>query len=159
MTGGWELLAVAGAIGLVLGRIAWRDGTRFEVAWGDVLMLAALGMWWQGMAAWVSILAGILLGTGAIAGQMVVARWGGRRSPVCAGDAMLMGAAGALLGPMGLAVSWLLNVPAGLAYRWWLAQRRRRRNWLRGYVPLGPSYCVSAGVVVLWQAATGRNGL
>ena len=120
------------AIGGMLWRIAWRDATRFEVAWGDVLALAVLGAWWQGLDAWVPVLGGVLIGTGAIVGQMVVARARGRRSPVYAGDAMLMGAAGALLGPLGLAVSWLVHVPAGLAYRWWLARRRGRRDWLRG---------------------------
>lgn len=153
----WETVIAVTAIGVVLARIAWRDATRFEVAWGDVLALAGLGVWWQGTAAWASIVAGVGLGAGAIAGLNALARWRGRRAPACAGDVMLMGAAGAVLGPAGLAASWVLNLPAGLAYRWWLA-RRRRRPWLRGYVPMAPAYCASAGVVLVWQAATGRNG-
>lgn len=152
----WETAIVVVAIGAVLARIAWRDGTRFEVAWGDVLVLAALGAWWQGPAAWASVLGGVGLGTGAVAGLNALARWRGKRTPACAGDVMLMGAAGAVLGPAGLAVSWVLNLPAGLAYRWWLA-RRRRRAWLLGYAPMAPAYCVAAGVVLVWQAA-GRGG-
>ena len=159
MTPRWETVLVAAAIGAVLGRIAWRDATRFEVAWVDVLALAALGVWWRGAAAWASVLAGAGLGVGTIAGLNALSRRRGARVAACAGDAMLMGAAGAVLGPAGLAVSWVLNLPAGLAYRWWLAARRRRRRaWLRGYVPMAPAYCVSAGIVVLWQAVVVRAG-
>lgn len=157
MTARWETVVVAVAIAAVLGRIAWRDGTRFEVAWVDVVALAALGVWWQGSGAWASILGGVGLGIGGMTGLIALSRWRGARAPACAGDVMLMGAAGTVLGPAGLAVSWVLNLPAGLAYRWWLA-RRRRRPWLRGYVPMGPPYCVSAGAVLAWQVVTGRNG-
>lgn len=157
MTPGVETVAAVGGIGAVLGRIAWRDGTRFEVAWGDVLVLAALGVWWQGLAAWASIVCGVGLGAGVVAGCVAIARWRGARAPACAGDVMLMGAAGAVLGPVGLAVSWVLHLPAGLAYRWWLA-RRRGRHWRRGYAPMAPGYCAAALAVVVWQAVTGRNG-
>lgn len=157
MTGGWETVAVVSVIALVLGRLAWRDGTRFEVAWADVLVLAALGVWWQGPIAWASILGGVGLGAGGMAALIAVWRWRGRRPPAYAGDVMLLGAAGAVLGPAGVAASMVLNLPAGLAYRWWLG-RRRRRPWLRGYVPMGPSYCASAGAVLLWQAVVGRDG-
>ena len=157
MNPSWETVAVAGAIAVVLARIAWRDATRFEVAWGDVLALAALGVWWQGPAAWASVLGGVGLGAGAVAGLNALARRRGARAPACAGDVMLMGAAGAVLGPAGLAASWVLNLPAGLLYRWWLG-RRRGRPWRRGYVPMGPAYCAAAGAVLAWQAVTGRNG-
>ena len=157
MTGGWETAAVVSAIALVLARLAWRDGTRFEVAWVDVLALAALGVWWQGAAAWASILGGVGLGAGAMVALIALWRWRGRRPPAYAGDVMLLGAAGAVLGPAGVAASMVLNLPAGLAYRWWLG-RRRRRAWLRGYVPMGPGYCVSAGAVLAWQVVAGRNG-
>ena len=154
---GWETVLLLSALGVVLGRIAWRDGTRMEVAWSDVLVLAALGVGWRGTDAWAAIVAGVVLGAGAIGGLAAMARWRGVRAPACAGDAMLMASAGAVLGPLGLAVSWLVNVPVGLGYRWWLG-RRRRRGWDRGYVPMGPAYCASAGVVLVWQAVTGRNG-
>ena len=157
MTPRWETVLVVVAIAAVLARIAWRDGTRFEVAWVDVAALAALGVWWQGTAAWESILGGVGLGGGGIAGLIALSRWRDARAPACAGDVMLMGAAGAVLGPVGLAVSWVVNLPAGLAYRWWLG-RRRRRAWFRGYVPMGPPYCVSAAAVLVWQAVTGENG-
>ena len=151
-----ETAVLMTAFAAVLAVIAWRDGTRFEVAWGDVLVLGGLGIWWRGVEAWGSIVCGAVLGAGAILAQKVVAQLRGERRPVFAGDAMLMGAAGAALGPLGLSVSWLLNLPAGLAYRWWLGHRRGR-PWLRGYVPAGPAYCACVAVVLVWQAATGRH--
>ena len=156
MSVGWGDAALALAIVGVLFRIGWRDGTRFEVGWGDVLVLGGLGVWWQGLEAWPSVVGGVLLGAGAIVGQMAIAKWGGRRRPAFAGDAMLMGATGAVLGPLGLAVSWVVNVPAAVGYRWWLGRRRGRCCW-RGYVPAGPSYCLAAGVVLVWQALTSRS--
>ena len=157
MSGPWGDVALAAVIGGVLWRIAWRDATRLEVGWDDVLVLGGLGVWWQGLDAWATVVAGVVLGAGAIVGQMAIARWRGKRMPVFGGDAMLMGGVGAVLGPLGLAVSWMVNVPAGLAYRWWLG-RRRGRSCLRGYVPAGPAYCLAAGVVLAWQAVTGRDG-
>ena len=148
------VLLSAFAVALIL--IARRDGTRFEIAWCDVLLLGGLGVPWRGVEAWGSILCGVALGAGAIAVQIAIARSRGRRRPAFAGDAMLMGAAGAALGPLGLSVSWLLNLPAGLAYRWWLG-RRRGRPCLRGYVPAGPAYCACVAVVLVWQAATDRH--
>ena len=148
------LLLSAFAAALIL--IARRDGIRFEVAWGDVLVLGALGILWRGPEAWGSILCGAVLGAGAIAVQVAIARSRGRRRPAFAGDAMLMGAAGAALGPLGLSVSWLLNVPAGLMYRWCLG-RRRGRPCLRGYVPAGPAYCACVALVLVWQAVTDRH--
>ena len=151
-----ETIALLSAFAGVLAVIAWRDGTRFEIAWVDVLLLGALGTLWRGAEAWGSIVCGMVLGAGAILAQNAIARSRGARRPVFAGDAMLMGAAGVALGPLGLSASWLLNVPAGLTYRWWLG-RRRGRPWLRGYVPAGPAYCVCVAAVLVWQAMTGRH--
>ena len=156
---GWELETVALVVGIgaVLSLIAWRDGTRYEVAWVDVVVLGGLGVLWRGVENWDASVAGVVLGSGAIGIQVAIARLRGARQPVFAGDAMLMGAAGAVLGPLGLAVSWLLNVPAGVGYRLWLSRKRGRKG-LGGYVPVGPAYCPAAGAVVLWQAVMGRNG-
>ena len=156
MNEGAATVVLLSAFAVALTLIAWRDGTRCEISWSDVLVLGGLGILWRGVDAWGSILCGVVLGAGAIAVQIAIARSRGRRRPAFAGDAMLMGAAGAALGPLGLSVSWLLNLPAGLMYRWWLG-RRRDRPCLRGYVPAGPAYCACVAVVLVWQAVTDRH--
>ena len=154
-----ERIATMVALGLVLGVIAWRDARSFRICWAQVWVLGALGFWWQGAEAWLSAVSGIALGAGTGLALIGVARARGRRRPLFAGDVMLLGACGAVLGPMGLAVSWLLNVPAGVAYRWWLG-RRRGRAWREGYVPMGPSYCAAVVAVVCWQGmAQAKGGL
>ena len=151
-----ETLVLVLAIGGVLWCIAWRDARRCRISVVHVAVLLVLGVVWRGVDKWLAIGLGGGLGAGAVAAQIPIARWLGRRQPAYAGDVLLMGAIGALLGPFGLAVSWILNVPAGLAYRWWLAKRRGRRG-LGRYVPAAPGYCSGAAVVVLWEALMGRN--
>lgn len=146
------------ALAVVLGAIAWRDATRFEVGWGEVLALGTLGLWWQGAGAWLCVLAGAAFGGGAGIALMGMARTRGRPCPLLGGDVMLLGASGAVLGPLDLAVSWLLNVPAGIAWRWYLG-RRRGRGWREGYVPMGPAYCASVGAVILWQGTAQTKGM
>ncbi|MDD9982735.1 MAG: hypothetical protein OXU81_15495 [Gammaproteobacteria bacterium] len=146
-------MAAMAALAVVLGAIAWRDATRFEIGGGEVLALGALGLWWQGAGAWLCVLAGTALGAGAGLALMGTARARGRRRPLLGGDVMLLGACGAVLGPLGLAVSWLLNVPAGLGYRWWLARRRGRR-WTDGYAPFAPAYCAVVALMVAWTEWT-----
>ena len=149
-------VVLVGAIGSVLVRIAWRDAKRCRVAWIDVLVLAGLGVAWRGIDDWSAIGLGALLGMGGVGGQIVLAKWRGVRQPVYAGDVMLMSASGVVLGPLGLSVSWLLNLPAGIGYRWWLWRKRGERNFT-GYAPVAPAYCPAAGMVLLWQAMTGPN--
>lgn len=152
-----ERIATMVALGAVLVAIAWRDARRFEVDWAEVLALGALGFWWQGAEAWLNVVWGIALGSGTGLAFIAVARARGRKRPLFGGDVMLLGACGAVLGPMGLAVSWLLNVPVGIAYRWWLG-RRRGRAWRAGYVPMGPAYCAAVGAVLWWQGLAQAKG-
>ena len=64
------------------------------------------------------------------------------------GDAMMLGAFGFLLGPVGLAWTMLLGSAFSLAYRV-CVQRRRGRRIRKGLVPLGPGMTGGAAVVFL----------
>ena len=93
--------------------------------------------------------AGMALGIAAVALPIMVAQWLGRRWPLYPGDAMMLGAFGFLLGPVGLAWTMLLGSAFSLAYRVWL-QRRRGRRIRKGLVPLGPGMTAGAAVVFLF---------
>ena len=91
---------------------------------------------------------GMALGIAAAALPIAVAQWCGRRWPLYPGDAMMLGAFGFLLGPIGLAWTMLLGSALSLAYRVCL-QRRRGRPIRKGLVPLGPGMAAGAAVVFL----------
>ena len=91
---------------------------------------------------------GMTLGIAAAVLPIIVAQWRGRRWPLYPGDAMMLGAFGFLLGPVGLAWTMLLGSAFSLAYRVWV-QRRRGRRIRKGLVPLGPGMTVGAAVVFL----------
>ena len=91
---------------------------------------------------------GMVLGIAAVALPIIVAQWRGRRWPLYPGDAMMLGAFGFLLGPVGLAWTMLLGSAFSLAYRVWV-QRRRGRRIRKGLVPLGPGMTGGAAVVFL----------
>ena len=91
---------------------------------------------------------GMALGIAAVAVPIIVAQWRGRRWSLYPGDAMMLGAFGFLLGPIGLAWTMLLGSAFSLAYRVWV-QRRRGRRIRKGLVPLGPGMTVGAAVVFL----------
>ena len=82
---------------------------------------------------------GMALGIAAVALPIAIAQWRGRRWPLYPGDAMMLGAFGFLLGPVGLAWTMLLGSAFSLAYRVWV-QRRRGRRIRKGLVPLGPRH-------------------
>ena len=84
----------------------------------------------------------------AVALPIAIAQWRGRRWPLYPGDAMMLGAFGFLLGPVGLAWTMLLGSAFSLAYRVWV-QRRRGRRIRKGLVPLGPGMTAGAAVVFL----------
>ena len=92
--------------------------------------------------------AGMALGIAAVALPIMAAQWLGRRWPLYPGDAMMLGAFGFLLGPVGLAWTMLLGSAFSLAYRVWL-QRRRGRRIRKGLVPLGPGMTAGAALVFL----------
>ena len=91
---------------------------------------------------------GMALGIAAVALPIIVAQLRGRRWPLYPGDAMMLGAFGFLLGPIGLAWTMLLGSAFSLAYRVWV-QRRRGRRIRKGLVPLGPGMTAGAAVVFL----------
>ena len=91
---------------------------------------------------------GMALGVAAVAVPIAMAQWRRRRWPLYPGDAMMLGAFGFLLGPLGLAWSMVLGSGLSLAYRVFL-QRRRGRPIRRGLVPLGPGMTAGAAAVFL----------
>ena len=91
---------------------------------------------------------GMALGIAAVALPIIVAQLRGRRWPLYPGDAMMLGAFGFLLGPIGLAWTMLLGSAFSLAYRVWV-QRRRGRPVRKNLVPLGPGMTAGAAVVFL----------
>ena len=91
---------------------------------------------------------GMALGIAAVALPIIAAQLRGRRWPLYPGDAMMLGAFGFLLGPIGLAWTMLLGSAFSLAYRVWV-QRQRGRRIRKGLVPLGPGMTAGAAVVFL----------
>ena len=91
---------------------------------------------------------GMALGIAAVALPIIAAQLRGRRWPLYPGDAMMLGAFGFLLGPIGLAWTMLLGSAFSLTYRVWV-QRRRGRRIRKGLVPLGPGMTAGAAVVFL----------
>ena len=91
---------------------------------------------------------GMALGIAAVALPIALAQLRGRRWPLYPGDAMMLGAFGFLLGPIGLAWTMLLGSAFSLAYRVWV-QRQRGRHIRKGLVPLGPGMTAGAAVVFL----------
>ncbi|MDE0378168.1 MAG: TcpQ domain-containing protein, partial [Rhodospirillales bacterium] len=88
------------------------------------------------------------LGVAAVAVPIGAAALLGRRWPLYPGDAMLLGAVGFLLGPLGLAWAMALGSALGLVYRF-CVQRKRGRPFRKGLVPLGPGMCAGAAAVFL----------
>ena len=119
-------------------------------------LLAAAAAWRFGPGdgdegTWARLAEGVLgaaFGVAAVMVPIAVASWWGRRWPLYPGDAMLLGAMGFLLGPLGLAWTMALGAGFALVYRF-CVQRRRGRPFRKGLVPLGPGMCAGAAVVFL----------
>ena len=141
--------------GLVLAAMAAMavlDARRAVVDPRLVLALLAAAATWRylspdGNSPWMPW-TGMALGIAAVALPIAIAQLRGRRWPLYPGDAMMLGAFGFLLGPIGLAWTMLLGSAFSLAYRVWV-QRRRGRCIRKGLVPLGPGMTVGAAVVFL----------
>ena len=141
--------------GLVLAAMAAMavlDARRAVVDPRLVLALLAAAAAWRylspdGNSPWLPW-TGMALGIAAVALPIALAQWRGRRWPLYPGDAMMLGAFGFLLGPVGLAWTMLLGSAFSLAYRVWV-QRRRGRPVRKNLVPLGPGMTVGAAVVFL----------
>ena len=149
-------LMIAGlSPGLVLAAVAAMavlDARRAVVDPRLVLALVAAAAAWRylspgGDSPWLPW-TGMALGIAAVALPIIVAQLRDRRWPLYPGDAMMLGAFGFLLGPIGLAWTMLLGSAFSLAYRVWV-QRRRGRRIRKGLVPLGPGMTAGAAVVFL----------
>lgn len=149
---------VTAAVLAAMAALAIHDARRAMVDPRLVLaLLAAAAAWRFGAGAgedegaWARLAGGVLgalLGVAAVMVPIAAASCCGRRWPLYPGDAMLLGALGFLLGPLGLAWTIVLGSGFALIYRFCL-QRRRGRPFLRGLVPLGPGMCAGAAVVFL----------
>ena len=150
-----DLMMAGLSSGLVLAAmaaLAVLDARRAVIDPRLVLALLAAASLWRylspgGNSPWTPW-TGMALGIAAIALPIMIAQWRGRRWPLYPGDAMMLGAFGFLLGPIGLAWTMLLGSAFSLAYRVWL-QRRRGRRIRKGLVPLGPGMTAGAAVVFL----------
>ena len=127
-----DRIVIGLSAGLVLGAmaaIAALDARRAVVDPCLVLALLAAAAAWRylspgGNSPWTPW-TGMALGIAAVALPIIVAQWRGRRWPLYPGDAMMLGAFGFLLGPIGLAWTMLLGSAFSLAYRAWITATAR----------------------------------
>ena len=150
-----DLMIASLSSGLVLAAmaaIAILDARRAVVDPRLVLALLGAAAAWRylspdGNSPWTPW-TGMALGIAAVALPIIVAQLRGWRWPLYPGDAMMLGAFGFLLGPIGLAWTMMLGSAFSLAYRVWV-QRQRGRRIRKGLVPIGPGMTVGAAVVFL----------
>ena len=152
-----DLVFMAGlltGLALTLVWLAVADARRLEVEPRAVVAFCVLALLWRlARAEWVVAAAGIgegllgaLLGAAVVMAPICVAELRRRRWPVYPGDAMLLGAFGWLLGPVGLMWSLLLGSLCALVHRA-CVQRRRGRPFGKGYLPLAPGLCLGCLLV------------
>ena len=148
---------VTAAVLAAMAALGAHDARRAMVDPRLVLVLLAAAAAWRfgpgggGEGTWARLAEGVLgaaFGVAAVMIPIAAASWFRRRWPLYPGDAMLLGALGFLLGPLGLAWTMALGAGFALIYRFCL-QRRRGRPFLKGLVPLGPGMCAGAAVVFL----------
>ncbi len=149
---------LAGAVLAAMAALAVDDARRALVDPRLVLALLGAAAAWrfgggtpEADGTWARLAGGVLgasLGVAAVMIPIAAAALLGRRWPLYPGDAMLLGAMGFLLGPLGLAWSMALGSGAGLLYRF-CVQRKRGRPFRKGLVPLGPGMCAGAAAVFL----------
>ena len=154
---------LAGAVLAAMAAIAALDARRAIVDPRLVLVLLAVAAAWRFLgpggcveatgldtvaSTWIDALMGAAFGVAAVMIPIAAATWRHRRWPLYPGDAMMMGAFGFLLGPLGMAWTMLLGSALALLHRIWL-QRLRGRPIRRGLVPLGPGMTAGAAVVFL----------
>ena len=149
---------VTAAVLAAMAALAVHDARRAMIDPRLVLALLAAAVAWrfgggagEDDGTWARLAGGVLgaaLGVGCVMVPIAAASCCGRRWPLYPGDAMLLGALGFLLGPLGLAWTMVLGSGFALIYRFCL-QRRRGRPFLKGLVPLGPGMCAGAAVVFL----------
>ena len=149
---------LAGAVLAAMAALAVHDARRALVDPRLVLALLGAAAAWrfggggpEADGTWPRLASGVLgaaLGVAAVMIPIALAAWCGRRWPLYPGDAMLLGAVGFLLGPLGLAWAMALGAGAGLIYRF-CVQRKRGRPFRKGLVPMGPGMCAGAAAVFL----------
>ena len=149
---------LAGAVLAAMVALAVHDARRALVDPRLVLALLGAAAAWrfggggsEAEGTWPRLASGVLgaaLGVAAVMVPIGAAALLGRRWPLYPGDAMLLGAVGFLLGPLGLAWAMALGSGLGLLYRF-CVQRKRGRPFRKGLVPLGPGMCAGAAAVFL----------
>lgn len=152
--------ALAAAVVGAMVAIAAVDARRFTIRPPLIAVLLTAGLLWQVFGAGAAVVdagfwvpaVGAGLGVAVVGLQIAVAQALGRRWPLFGGDALLLGAFGWILGPVGLAWSLVIGSACAVAHRVCL-QRRRGRPVLKGYCPLAPGLTAGAMAVFLWLSA------
>ena len=146
--------AAGAAVIAALGAIAAADARKARISPGLVAFLLAAGTVWLLAGGGRAVAPGPLWGhaVAAAAGMGVPAllilgaEAAGRRWPIYPGDAMLLGAVGAIVGPRALAWSVALGCGLAVAHRVCI-QTRRGRRVTEGYLPAGPGLALGAALV------------
>ena len=155
MTGAVSMAASLAAVLACLG-LAVADARRRRLprGWLALLLAAGAARRLSGAAGWEDTASALLLGlAGAVCGLAPVAaaiawaEWRARRWPAMPGDALLLAAAGFLLGPVGLGWALLLGASAAAAHGACL-QRRRGRPLRNARAPLAPGMAVGTAAVL-----------
>ena len=134
--------------------LAVNDARRFLIPPKAILTLFAAGFvaHLNGEGGFWKPVIGAAIGVGLVMLPIMIANWRGRSWPIYPGDAMMLGAFGFLLGPLGL--GWAILAGCGIAFAHRVClQRRRGRPVLAGYCPLGPGMAAGAALVFLCTSA------
>ena len=134
--------------------LAVNDARKFLIPPKAILALFAAGFiaHLNGEGSFWKPVIGAAIGVGIVMLPIMIAIWRRRSWPIYPGDAMMLGAFGFLLGPLGLGWAILAGCGLALAHRVCL-QRRRGRPVLAGYCPLGPGMAAGAALVFLCTSA------
>ncbi len=149
----WLGYGFAAGVISMLGAIAGVDGRWMRVPPVYVAVLLGCGIGWLAFGGRDLLssslgghLGGLVLGAGAPALLIAGAELLGRRWPIYPGDAMLLGAVGAIVG-IGL-LGWAVALGCGLAVvQRVCVQFRRGRRLTAGYLPAGPGLALGAALV------------
>ncbi len=152
-----ERYVLAAAVVGLLGAIAVSDARRMRIPPAMVVALVCVGVAWLifgggreavGTVAWEHV-AGVAFGVGVPGAIIAAAQARGRRWPIYPGDAMLLGAVGAVVGLRLLAWSIVIGCALAIVHRV-CVQLRRGRRIVAGYLPAGPG--LSAGAALVFVA-------
>ena len=142
-----------GAVIAMLGAIAAFDARRMRIPVPYVAALLAFGAAWLALGGSALLAsspaahaAGLVAGAGAPVLLILGAELTGQRWPIYPGDAMLLGAVGAILGIGLLGPAVAVGCGLAVAHRVCI-QLRRRRPVSKGYLPAGPGLALGAALV------------